>query len=198
MLCSFLVTGNVWTMTYCWRKESCTSWYIIYFLIYRVVHPRWFAGFLPSTVSISWCRFDEYPTQRSMLNKISTKEDLDFPTWRFTPSLRDASMLAAFLEMFLGGPWLVGDDEEGDNLELVKLEFNWLDQWSVLTDGLTLYAVWNMFHIFLYYTKLQCIGFLHRSLLGDKMWSFPTWHPVSSQLQSHHFPSNMATVPWLW
>ena len=59
-----------------------------------------------------------------MLNKSSTKEDLDFPTWRFTPSLRDASMLAAFLEMFLGGPWLVGDDEEGDDLELVKLEFN--------------------------------------------------------------------------
>ena len=36
---------------YCWRKKACTSRDVVYPIIYRAyIHPRWLAGFLPSTV----------------------------------------------------------------------------------------------------------------------------------------------------
>ena len=36
---------------YCWWKKSCTSGFIVYPIIYRVLYiPRWFARFLPSKV----------------------------------------------------------------------------------------------------------------------------------------------------
>ena len=36
--------------TYCWWKKSCTNWYVVYPIIYRVSYITGGAGFLPSTV----------------------------------------------------------------------------------------------------------------------------------------------------
>ena len=35
---------------YCWWKKSCTSWYVVYPIIYMVLYIPGGAGFLPSTV----------------------------------------------------------------------------------------------------------------------------------------------------
>ena len=42
---------------YCCWKKSCTSWYVVYPISYRVLHMPGGAGFLPSTV---WCMVSSF------------------------------------------------------------------------------------------------------------------------------------------
>ena len=57
------ILGNMWEIlkwkilctSYCWWKKSCTSWYVTYPIIYKVLYIPSGAGFLPSTVSNPNC-----------------------------------------------------------------------------------------------------------------------------------------------
>ena len=52
-----LVVDPTW---YCWWKKSCTSWYVQYPIIYRVLTIPGGAGFCPSTVGISYHHSKSY------------------------------------------------------------------------------------------------------------------------------------------
>ena len=59
----FYILGKTWEIlkwkilctSYCWWKKSCTSWYVTYPIIYKVLYIPSGAGFLPSTVSNPNC-----------------------------------------------------------------------------------------------------------------------------------------------
>ena len=54
----WLLLGTGPYSRYCWRNKSCTSWYVVYPTIYRVLYIQGGAGFLPSTVSCPFLLFD--------------------------------------------------------------------------------------------------------------------------------------------
>ena len=43
--------SEIYNPTYCWWKKSCTSWWVLYTTIYRVLYIPGGAGLLPSTVA---------------------------------------------------------------------------------------------------------------------------------------------------